>query len=74
MALLSCFVFQEKSGESAEMREELMVPLRLCQDNARRVATIQKESKLPIDVDEYVQKFKPHMMDVVYSWSEVSSY
>jgi len=70
LALLSCFVFQEKSAANAELREELMIPLRFCQDNARRVATVQKESKLAIDVEEYVQKFKPHMMDVVYSWSE----
>lgn len=74
LALLSCFVFQEKSTESSELREELMIPLRHCQDNARRVATIQRESKLSVDIEEYVQKFKPHMMDVVYSWSEVSSF
>ena len=72
LALLSTFVFQEKSGDNTEMREELEVPLRYTHDNARRVATVQRECKLPVDVEEYVNKFQPHMMEVVHSWSEVS--
>ena len=70
LALLSCFVFQEKSTDNLELTEELEIPLRRIQDNARRVATIQKECKLNIDIDDYVQKFQPHMMELVYAWSE----
>ena len=72
LALLSSFVFQEKSNENTELREELSLPLRYTHDNARRVATVQSECGLTIGVEEYIQKFQPHMMDVVYSWSEVS--
>lgn len=71
VALLSCLTLQESSSDNSEVREELATPLRLTQDNARRIATVWKECDLPaVEVDTYVQKFKPHMMEVVYSWSK----
>ena len=30
----------------------------------------QVENKIPIDVEEYVQKLKPQLMDVVLHWLE----
>ena len=38
------------------------------QDTARRVARVSTEAKLQLDEAEYVEKFKPHLMDVVFSW------
>ncbi|GAA5942156.1 ATP-dependent RNA helicase MTR4 [Sporobolomyces koalae] len=67
-ALLSCFVFDEKSEQTSKLKEELSGPLRVMQEAARRIAKIAIESKLPIVEDEYVASFKPELMDAVYSW------
>jgi len=68
VSLLSCFVFQEKVDGNMRLRDELAGPFRLLQETARKIAKISQESKLTIDPDEYIQKFSPHMMEVVYSW------
>ncbi|GFU46746.1 exosome RNA helicase MTR4 [Trichonephila clavipes] len=73
-ALLSCFVFQEKSNDMPKLTEELSGPLRLMQDTARRIAKISKESKLDIDLETYVDSFKPNLMDVVNAWSKGASF
>ena len=53
-AVLSCFVFDEKSDKNeGGLREELAGPLRQIQDVARRVATVEQECRLPADVEEY---------------------
>lgn len=44
------------------------------QDTARRIAKITAECKLPIDEENYVDSFKPHMMDVVNAWCCGSSF
>eukprot|EP00244_Chara_vulgaris_P006478 TRINITY_DN24599_c0_g2_i1.p1 TRINITY_DN24599_c0_g2~~TRINITY_DN24599_c0_g2_i1.p1 ORF type:complete len:106 (-),score=18.81 TRINITY_DN24599_c0_g2_i1:127-444(-) len=41
---------------------------------ARRIATIQKECMLEVDVDEYVESFQPTLMDVVYHWSKGATF
>ena len=38
------------------------------QDMAKRIATVSKEAKIEIDEEQYVQKFKPYMMDIVFEW------
>jgi len=74
-ALISCFVFQEKSSEMPKLGEELAGPLRQMQDTARRIARISKEAKLEhVEEDVYVDSFKPHLMDVVNSWCNGSSF
>ncbi|GAA5943318.1 hypothetical protein JCM3775_002617 [Rhodotorula graminis] len=67
-ALLSCFVFDEKSEQTSKLKEELAGPLRVMQEAARRIAKISIESKMPVVEDEYVASFKPELMDAVYSW------
>ncbi len=69
-ALLSCFVFEEKSEEGGKLKEELAGPLRMMQDLARRIAKVSIDSKLQMDEEEYVQSFRTEMMDVVFSWSQ----
>lgn len=51
-----------------KLKEELATPLRTMQEIARRIATVSKESKLPINEDEYVASFKVELMDAVISW------
>ena len=67
-ALLSCFVFDEKSKSIPKLSEELAGPLRQMHAAARRIAKISTECKLPLDEEQYVQSFKTMLMDVVHSW------
>lgn len=67
-ALLSCFVFSEKSEQQIRLKEDLAAPLRVMQETARRIAKVSKEAKLDINEDEYVQSFKVEMMDAVMQW------
>jgi len=70
VALLSCFVFDEKSEETPRLKEELEGPLRTLQEAARRIAKVSQESKLNVDEEEYVKKFRPELMDVVFAWCQ----
>lgn len=67
-ALLSCFVCDEKSNEMPKLSEALAGPLKQMQDLARRIAKVSAEAKLELQEDEYVEQFKPFMMDVVSAW------
>ncbi|KAL1302744.1 hypothetical protein AAFC00_003096 [Neodothiora populina] len=67
-AALSCFIFEEKSNETPALKEELSKPFREIQAQARIVAKISQESKLPLNEDEYVDSFKYQLMEVVYRW------
>jgi len=67
-ALLSCFVFQEKSEQPLKLTEDLAAPLRKLQEIARRIAKVAQESKLPVVEDEYVSSFKVELMDCVLRW------
>jgi ATP-dependent RNA helicase DOB1 len=69
-ALLSCTVFQEKSSEPPKLAETLSAPLLVLQDTARKIARVAQESKLTINTEEYVQSFRPHIMEVVYAWAK----
>ena len=48
-----------------KLKEELAAPLRVMQEIARRIAKVSKESKLPINEDDYVKSFKVELMDAV---------
>ncbi|KAK3089046.1 hypothetical protein FSP39_000389 [Pinctada imbricata] len=67
-ALISCFVFDEKSNEMPKLTEALSGPLRIMQDTARRIARVSREAKIDVDEETYVESFRPHMMDVVNAW------
>jgi ATP-dependent RNA helicase DOB1 len=44
------------------------------QDMARRIAQNSRDAKIDVDVDDYVSKFKPFMMDVVYEWCKGATF
>ena len=72
-AVLSCFIFEEKS-EAPALKEELARPFREVQAKARIVAKVSQESKLPVVEEEYVQGFKYQLMEVVYAWAHGKSF
>lgn len=69
-ALLSCFVFGEKSEHPSRLREEMTAPLRVLQDTARRIAQVSVESQLPVVEQEYVQSFKVELIEAVLQWCQ----
>ncbi|BEI88452.1 uncharacterized protein CcaverHIS019_0111700 [Cutaneotrichosporon cavernicola] len=73
-ALLSCFVFDEKSEAKTQLNAEIAAPLRTLQETARRIAQVSVESKLPLVEDEYVQSFKVEMAPLVYAWCKGSPF
>uniref|UniRef100_A0A671T8Z4 RNA helicase n=1 Tax=Sinocyclocheilus anshuiensis TaxID=1608454 RepID=A0A671T8Z4_9TELE len=73
-ALLSCFVFQENANEMPKLTEQLAGPLRQMQECAKRIAKVSAEAKLEVDEDTYLNQFRPHLMDVVYTWANGSSF
>ncbi|XP_020710480.2 exosome RNA helicase MTR4 [Athalia rosae] len=74
VALISCFVCDEKGAELPKSTEELSGPLRQMQDMARRIAKVTADAKLEIDEEGYIGKFKPFMMDVVYAWCKGANF
>ncbi|KAK1577381.1 hypothetical protein Q3G72_021268 [Acer saccharum] len=74
-ALASCFIPVDKSTEQSQLRTELTKPLQQLQESARKIAEIQHECKLEVNVDEYVEStVRPFLMDVIYCWSKGASF
>jgi ATP-dependent RNA helicase DOB1 len=73
-AVISCFVFEEKVNEAPVLPDELARPLREIQKQARTVAKVSAESKLPVNEEEYVQGFKWQLMPVIYAWAQGKSF
>merc|ERR1740128_1211055 len=73
-AILSCFVCSEKSTEMPKLTDTLSGPLRTMQDMARKIAKVSKEAKLELEEDEYVERFKPFMMDIVFEWTKGAAF
>lgn len=74
-ALLSCFVFDEKTREKPALVPELQIPYNSLLEVARRVGQVSKQCKLEIgDLDEYLGKFKMELMDVVFQWCKGASF
>ncbi|KAK1266748.1 hypothetical protein QJS04_geneDACA015568 [Acorus gramineus] len=74
VALLSCFVWQEKLQNAQKPREELDLLFSQLQETARRVAKVQLECKVQIDVDNFVKSFRPDIMEAVYAWAKGSKF
>lgn len=70
VSLLSCFIFEEKSDEQVKLKEELAGPLRTMQEAARRIVKVSCECKLELNEQDYIDRFRPELMDVVYAWCQ----
>lgn len=74
-AVLSCFVMEEKSkSDNKPPQKTLLEAFRRVQETARNVAVVWRECKLDVDVEEYVQKFTPAIMDVIVSWCQGATF
>ena len=55
-------------SDVVRLKEDLAAPLRQIQEAARRLGTVMNEAGLALDVEEYVARFQPQLMEVVYAW------
>lgn len=74
VSLLSCFVWQEKLQEAQKPRDALDLLFIQLQDTARKVAKVQLECKVQIDVENFVSSFRPDIMEAVYAWAKGSKF
>jgi ATP-dependent RNA helicase DOB1 len=75
VSLLSCFVINENMKEDMpKLTEELSTVFKILQETAKRVATVSKDSKLDVEIEEYVDRFKPYLMDVMKEWVNGASF
>ncbi|CAM6129641.1 unnamed protein product [Calypogeia fissa] len=70
VALVSCFVWQEKGKNKMKLQEDLAGPFSQLQDVARRVGKVQLDCKMQIDVEQYVSSFRPEIIEVAYAWAK----
>lgn len=74
VALLSCFVWQENLQDGRKPREELDLLFSQLQETARRVSNVQLECKVQIDVESFMNSFRPDIMEAVYAWAKGSKF
>ncbi|EDR29400.1 helicase, putative [Entamoeba dispar SAW760] len=69
-ALLGCFVLDEKPKESIQPPKDLEESFALIITNARRIGNIMADCRLNINVDKYIEQFRPTMLPIVESWCD----
>ncbi|GMH05391.1 hypothetical protein Nepgr_007231 [Nepenthes gracilis] len=74
VSLLSCFVWKEKLPDSQKPREELELLFIQLQDIAGRVAKVELECKVQMDIEKFVSSFRPDIMEAVYAWAKGSKF
>lgn len=73
-AVLSCFIFEEKSQGAKPLNEEMQKHFTQIQSQARIIAKVSQESKLKLNEKDYVASFKWELMDVVLAWANGKSF
>jgi len=73
-ALLSCFVFTEKSEQATRLKNELDDPMKKMKEAAKKIALEMKASGIEIKEEEYIDSFKTELMDVVFHWCKGSTF
>jgi superfamily II RNA helicase len=58
--------------EQIRLKEVLAGPLSALQETARHIAEVSNECKLEVAEDEFVESFRPSLMDIIYAWSQVT--
>ncbi|KAL6782801.1 hypothetical protein ACKKBG_A08170 [Auxenochlorella protothecoides x Auxenochlorella symbiontica] len=69
-AILSCFVWQDRSESKSKVPQGLEAPFAAVRDMARRICKVANDCQMPMDMDEYVESFSPSLMDTVGAWAQ----
>jgi len=74
VALLSCFVCEQKKSSAPELTETLTKGVEMIKKKARELAEIQIDCGISLSVEEYVTSFRVGLVQVVYEWSKGMSF
>uniref|UniRef100_A0A8B9G1P6 RNA helicase n=1 Tax=Amazona collaria TaxID=241587 RepID=A0A8B9G1P6_9PSIT len=66
--------YRSPSSEMPKLTEQLAGPLRQMQECAKRIAKVSAEAKLEIDEENYLNSFRPNLMDVVHTWANGANF
>ncbi|KAI8826931.1 antiviral helicase [Fimicolochytrium jonesii] len=69
VALLSCFVFQEKTQNEPAMTPRLETGVKAIVDIATRVGDIQRSCGLDVRTEDVLSNIKIGLVEVVYEWA-----
>jgi len=69
-ALVSCFVWREKSDVRGKIPQGMEACHAALREAARRVGRAEIEAGIQLDLDTYVDSFKPDLMEVVIAWCQ----
>ncbi|OAG29346.1 ATP-dependent RNA helicase DOB1 [Nematocida displodere] len=72
-SLLSCIVFDEKT-DRLSLTPESETAYKILQTTAQRLSSEFKRLDSTFTESEYLEKFSPNLMDVVYTWTEGHSF
>jgi ATP-dependent RNA helicase DOB1 len=67
-ALVSCFIWREKSDTKAKVPHGMQGAYGLLRDAARKIAKAESECNMGVDIEEYVDSFKSDLMAIVIEW------
>uniref|UniRef100_A0A7S1UDM2 ATP-dependent RNA helicase Ski2/MTR4 C-terminal domain-containing protein n=1 Tax=Phaeomonas parva TaxID=124430 RepID=A0A7S1UDM2_9STRA len=68
--LVACLCFAEKrTEEDARLSPTLAGPFQQLQEAARQVGTVCADCGVELEVEAFVEKFNPEMMEVLYAWA-----
>ncbi|KAK9760627.1 Antiviral helicase ski2, variant 2, partial [Basidiobolus ranarum] len=70
VALLSCFVFQEKNSSPPSLTPRLEKGQKIILDIATRVAETQEKCGLNVRAEDYIHTLKFGLSEVVYEWAK----
>ena len=78
-AILSCLIYTDSKGSEEGVtriakQDRLHAPFQGMKKVADRVAQVMLESKIPLDKEEYIDKFKPDMMELTMLWCGGASF
>ncbi|KAI3883950.1 hypothetical protein MKW92_021381 [Papaver armeniacum] len=68
------FCVEGKTSGCPKPREGLDLLFTELQETARTVANAQLNCKVPIDIEGFVNSFRPDIMEVVYAWAKGSKF
>lgn len=56
------------------LKEDLLNPLKVLYEQARRIVKISTECKILMDEQEYIDSLRHDLVDVVYAWCQGASF
>eukprot|EP01071_Lankesteria_metandrocarpae_P009610 Lankesteria_metandrocarpae@DN5225_c0_g1_i3.p1 len=68
VATLSVLVFEEKTEECPPKDQALVESFARIQEVARKIAEVSQECKLSVNIEDYVGKFVPTLMELTLGW------